>query len=139
MARRKILLVENDQELQLAIAIRLKKCGYEVKYAANAQTAALLARQEAPDLVLLGPGLSSSDELERHLGHDAPSAPGSFTMIGDESSPSCVPRSASAGVLRMSADSDDLMDRLSEFFSATKPKRRGSAGPNRKRTVAKRA
>ena len=75
MVRKKILLVEDDQELQLAIAIRLKASGFDVKYAKNSPAAISLARQEKPDLIVLGPGMPHGDidEFERRL--RAPSRP----------------------------------------------------------------
>lgn len=56
----KILVVEDERVLRETLAYNLTKQGYVVTTAADGKTAVALARQEAPDLVLLDimlPGL----------------------------------------------------------------------------------
>ena len=50
---KKILIAEDEQQLALAMKIRLQSKGYQVVTAANGQAALELAAQEKPDLVIL--------------------------------------------------------------------------------------
>lgn len=65
----KILVVEDDADIAMAISIRLRKDGYEVLVAGDGLTATQQALREAPDLVLLdismpcGGGFGVADRL----------------------------------------------------------------------------
>jgi DNA-binding response OmpR family regulator len=61
MNERKILIVEDDDELRLGMGIRLKSAGYNVVEAADGVTAISVAQREKPDLVLLDLGLPAGD------------------------------------------------------------------------------
>jgi CheY-like chemotaxis protein len=50
---KKILVVEDDQNIARAISIRLKNAGYEVSVASDALSAVETAIKNVPDLVLL--------------------------------------------------------------------------------------
>lgn len=50
---KKILIVEDDQNIAKALAIRLKNAGYEVSVASDAVTGVETAIKTIPDLVLL--------------------------------------------------------------------------------------
>ena len=50
---KKILIVEDDQNIANALAIRLKSAGYEVTVAADALTGVVAARRIQPDLAVL--------------------------------------------------------------------------------------
>ena len=50
---RKILIADDEQQLALAVKIRLQSKGYQVVTAANGQAALELATQEKPDLIIL--------------------------------------------------------------------------------------
>lgn len=56
MAKR-ILLVEDDADLQIGVALRLKSMGHEVLSAMSGAEAVPLARTHQPDLILLDIGL----------------------------------------------------------------------------------
>jgi DNA-binding response OmpR family regulator len=67
----KILIVDDDQHLLLALTARLKASGYNVICAADAISAVAVARKESPDLVILDLGLPAGDGflvLERMRG-----------------------------------------------------------------------
>src|SRR5436190_1554130 len=66
--RQKILIVEDDPDAALAVAIILQRRGYEVVCAADAQGAVDVIERERPDLILLDiglPGGSGFAVLER--------------------------------------------------------------------------
>ena len=50
---KKILIVEDDQNIAKALSIRLKSAGYQVTVAPDAMTAVATARKIQPDLALL--------------------------------------------------------------------------------------
>jgi DNA-binding response OmpR family regulator len=50
---KKILIVEDDQDVAKALAVRLKSAGYEVTVAPDAMTGVAAARKIQPDLALL--------------------------------------------------------------------------------------
>jgi DNA-binding response OmpR family regulator len=58
---KKILIVEDDQNIAKALSIRLKNAGYEVSIAPDALTAVESAVKKAPDLVLLDISLPAGD------------------------------------------------------------------------------
>jgi DNA-binding response OmpR family regulator len=58
---KKILIIDDDQDLRLGLTARLKANGYVVTYATDAVSAITVARNEAPDLVILDLGLPGGD------------------------------------------------------------------------------
>lgn len=58
---KKILIVEDDQNIARALCIRLKNAGYEVSIAPDALTAVETAIKKVPDLVLLDISLPAGD------------------------------------------------------------------------------
>jgi len=68
MANKKILFVDDDQDLVKAMTIRLKANDYHVVTATDAISAISVARKEKPDLIILDIGLpagSGFDVMER--------------------------------------------------------------------------
>ncbi|HLW79536.1 MAG TPA: response regulator [Terriglobia bacterium] len=57
MVPKKILVVEDDPDLQLGIQMRLEATGYQVVVAGDASSALRAAQKEKPDLALLDIGL----------------------------------------------------------------------------------
>jgi len=58
---KKILIVDDDQDLLRGLSIRLRASGYKVLSAADAISAISVARKEEPDLVILDIGLPGGD------------------------------------------------------------------------------
>jgi DNA-binding response OmpR family regulator len=61
MAKAKILIVDDDQDIRRLLGHRLKAENYETVFASDAITAVNMARKEEPDLVLLDLGLPAGD------------------------------------------------------------------------------
>jgi two-component system, OmpR family, KDP operon response regulator KdpE len=61
MTGKKILVVDDDQDLLVGLTARLKASGYTVICATNAISAITVARREVPDLVILDLGLPEDD------------------------------------------------------------------------------
>src|SRR6266508_2530527 len=62
MARRKILVVDDDSDIRRLIHLRLRG-EFETVFATDAITAVSIAKKERPDLVLLDLGLPGGDGL----------------------------------------------------------------------------
>ena len=58
---KKILIIEDDEELRRGLGIRLKGHGYKVIFAGDAISAISMTRKEAPDLIVLDLGLPGGD------------------------------------------------------------------------------
>jgi len=61
MKDKKILIVEDDQDLILGMSIRLKANGFSVVTAMDGLSVVSAARKEQPDLILLDLGLPAGD------------------------------------------------------------------------------
>jgi DNA-binding response OmpR family regulator len=59
--RNKILIIEDDVDLQRGLNIRLRAANYDTAFAADAVMALSIAKKEAPDLILLDLGLPGGD------------------------------------------------------------------------------
>ena len=61
MARKKILVVDDDPEIRLALQLRLKANGYTVALAGDGEASIAQTRLLMPDLILLDLGLPAGD------------------------------------------------------------------------------
>ena len=61
MNSKKILVVDDDPEMRLALAVRLRANNYEVGVASDGVSAVAEARKQKPDLILLDLGLPAGD------------------------------------------------------------------------------
>jgi CheY-like chemotaxis protein len=76
LARRKILIVDDEPELVRALSVRLNSAGYSTLSAADGAEATDVAIRQVPDLILLDIGLPRADGYEvagklRSTGHTA--------------------------------------------------------------------
>lgn len=61
MASRKILIVEDDPDVRLAMQVRLKAAHYDTFFATDALSSIAEAHKQQPDLVILDLGLPGGD------------------------------------------------------------------------------
>jgi len=61
MTGKRILIIDDNQQLLLALSARLKAHGYSLSCATDAISAIAMARKELPDLVILDLGLPAGD------------------------------------------------------------------------------
>jgi DNA-binding response OmpR family regulator len=61
MPDRKVLIVDDDQDLAYALSIRLRSAGYRTAFAHDAISAGLQVRKEMPDVILMDVGLPGGD------------------------------------------------------------------------------
>ncbi len=75
---KKILIVEDDENIAKALAIRLESTGYQVTVAPDALNAVTSAVKTQPDLALLdilmpaGNGFTVADRIQELLPHEIP-------------------------------------------------------------------
>lgn len=61
MANKKILLVDDDPDVRLAMHVRLKANGYDTCFASDALSSIAEARKQQPDVIILDLGLPGGD------------------------------------------------------------------------------
>jgi DNA-binding response OmpR family regulator len=61
VSRNKILIIEDDVDMRLALNVRMRASNYDTAFAADAVMALSIAKKEAPDLILLDLGLPGGD------------------------------------------------------------------------------
>jgi len=61
MDNKKVLIIEDDQEIRLALNLRLRANNYDTAFASDAVMALSIAKKEKPDLILLDLGLPGGD------------------------------------------------------------------------------
>jgi DNA-binding response OmpR family regulator len=61
MITKKVLIVDDDEQLLLGLAAKLKANGYAVVTAMDGVAALAVARREAPDVIILDLGLPAGD------------------------------------------------------------------------------
>jgi DNA-binding response OmpR family regulator len=61
MAKKKILIVDDDADVRAGLNIRLRANGYDTSFASDALSAVAEARRATPDLIILDLGLPAGD------------------------------------------------------------------------------
>lgn len=71
MAKKKILVVDDEQDMAMALKVRLKANGYNVVFASDSAEAFTIANKENPDLIILdimipgGGGFVAAERLKQ--------------------------------------------------------------------------
>jgi CheY-like chemotaxis protein len=114
MDSKKILVVDDDQDMLLLLNARLKANGYEVVFANDGLTCISMARKEKPDLILLDLGLPAGDgfvTLERLRGllpvADTPVVV--FTAKGEDEAKERAMSLGAKAFFEKSVDKDELL------------------------------
>ena len=96
---RRVLIVEDEQNISASVDFLMRRCGYETRIAADGPTALRLLEDAAPDLVLLDlmlPGCSGIDVC-RFIRGDARFAATRVLMLTANGSPEHAEASRAAG------------------------------------------
>jgi DNA-binding response OmpR family regulator len=113
---RRIVLAEDDRFLRRAAEVALKRHGFHVLTAPDGATAVRLAREEAPDLVLLDlimPGLQGFEVL-RLLKQDPATAGIPVIVLSNLGQPSDVDRAMEAGAAAYFVKADLSLQALAQ-------------------------
>jgi CheY-like chemotaxis protein len=119
----KILVVDDDKDIQRLLALRLGSAGYETAFASDGITAISAARQQAPDLIVLDLGLPAGDGfsvLERLQALPQLASIPVIVLTARES-PEARARALEAGVERFVAkpfESEALLEAIAAALSA---------------------
>jgi len=117
MTKAKILVVDDDAGTRVILGTRLKKLGYLVLYAADSYQAISMARQEAPQAILLDLGLPGGNGfivLER-LKAITTLAEIPVIVVSSQEAGDAEPRAIEAGAvlyLQKPVDQEDMVSAL---------------------------
>ncbi len=116
---RKVLIVEDDNDLRRGLGLRIKALGYDVAEAFDGYSAVAVARDTLPDVVLLDIGLPGGDGisvLERYAQMMQLSSIPVVVLTGRDPfvTEPLVRRYNVSAFLRKPADNDDLARALAE-------------------------
>ena len=120
MDKYKIMIVEDDQDLRLALQIRLRSSGYDVIVAGDAVQACIQARKEQPDLLILDIGLPGGNgiDLIKRLRPLVPMAQAIVLTARDPADFEQAARAAGAiDFFQKPVDNDDLLSAIRRALS----------------------
>jgi DNA-binding response OmpR family regulator len=125
----KVLIVEDDPEIRLAMAIRLKANNYSVGFAIDGVAAIAQARRQDPDVILLDLGLPAADgfAVMERLRANLNLASIPVIVVSGRDSATHSSRSLKAGArmfLQKPVRNADLLVAIEQVLGATPP-----AGP----------
>ena len=117
---KKILIVEDDQNIAKALSVRLKSAGYEVTVAPDAMSGVSSALKTQPDLVLLdislpaGTGFTVADRIQKLLPTATP-----FIFLTASKQPGLREKAEELGALgffEKPYDAEELLDAIEGSF-----------------------
>ncbi len=120
-----VLIVDDDKDLRDLVTLKLRRCGFDVRQATNADDALRAVAEEVPDLVLLDimmPGVSGLDLLERWRAEPV-TAHLPVVMLSAKAQDSEVARGFELGAddyVVKPFRNDDLVERVSEIIARSK-------------------
>jgi CheY-like chemotaxis protein len=102
MARKKILVVDDDPEIRLALELRLKANDYIVVFAEDGEKSIAQTRLHVPDLILLDLGLPAKDGFSvlESLKSDKTTASIPVVILTGRDRASNLDRARKAGIAR---------------------------------------
>jgi CheY-like chemotaxis protein len=116
--QKRVLLIEDDLDVQAILRYALEVEGYQVDYAANGQEALEALAQTSPDLILLGLIMPVMDGLSFLRARQAralcPTVP-ALVITGYPDGLQNGEQLGVAGVIRKPFDLDDLLGRIAEL------------------------
>ena len=121
MNQRKILIVDDDPEMQLALRVRLKANNYAVYFAGDGMAGIEETRKHSPDLILLDLGLPAGDGfsvLEQLRGNKSMNSIPVIVVSGRDKVASCG-RSLQAGAkafLQKPVDDARLLSLVAQYL-----------------------
>jgi DNA-binding response OmpR family regulator len=124
MARKKVLIVEDDPDLRRLYAIALNQRGYEVKLAANGAEALDRLVQEKPDVMLLDlmmPVMSGFEVLEK-LNPDVRKCVPVIVISGHSTRPEELHHQCIAGWLTKPVAIDELTQSIASVLPRPRPR-----------------
>jgi DNA-binding response OmpR family regulator len=120
---KKILIVEDDQNIALALNIRLKANGYAVAVAGDAISGASLGRQFKPDLIILDISIPAGDglKLAENFGHIPETMGTPIIFITASKQPGLIQKVMNLGAIGLFEkpfDTDLLLDSIDRKFNS---------------------
>jgi DNA-binding response OmpR family regulator len=129
--KHRILIVDDDPEMRLALQVRLKANNYDVAVAVDGVSGISETRKHMPDLILLDLGLPAGDGftvLERLAMNDSLAHIPVVVLSGRDRAANCD-RALKAGArvfLQKPVRNSDLLSTINQVLSAPHPPRRWS-------------
>lgn len=123
---KKILVVEDDRKIAVALAVRLRSAGYEVVAAYDAIMAPSVARKQRPDLILMdismpgGDGISVAERIQSMV--DTAGTP--MIFLTASKNPNLKERAMNAGAIgyfEKPYDADELLDAIVAAIGSGQP------------------
>jgi DNA-binding response OmpR family regulator len=115
MAKRKILVIDDDADLVRALRVRLRAHNYEISTAGDGYSAIAAAQKEQPDLIVLDLGLPAGDGfvvLERLQKSDTLSAVPVIVLSArdPQDNEARALRAGAAAFFQKPADNEELLN-----------------------------
>lgn len=115
MAKRKILVIDDDADLVRALRVRLRAHNYEISTAGDGYSAIAAAQKDHPDLIVLDLGLPAGDGfvvLERLQKNDALSSVPVIVLSArdPQDNEARALRAGAAAFFQKPADNEELMN-----------------------------
>ncbi len=135
----RILIVDDEPDMRLAVRNVLKLRGYDVAEAGDGPSALEMVRAERPDLVLLDmrlPGMDGIEVLEglKHIDESIPVV--MITGYGHIQSAVDVMKLGASEYLQKPFENAQLVDTVRKFVQGAAPQKRSYAVPRREPVVA---
>ncbi len=124
MARKSILIIEDDPDVRRGLGVRLKASDYQVDFATDAPSGISQVNQQKPDLILLDLGLPGNDgyTVLKELGQSSELACIPVIVLSAWNRYSHEQRVRNAGAkifCQKPVDDDELLDRIEQVLTTS--------------------